>query len=300
MAQPKPPFLTRAGQYTANLILSAPLKLALCLPYRPRVWLMGAMMSRVLAPLLGYRKRVRDNLDLVWADLPEADKRRLARQVPENFGRTLVEIYSGAQLKDHLADTKPEGPGVAALEQAHAEGRPVILVSGHFGNHDAVRATVSRDFSPVGALYRPLDNSYFNEHWEAAIESVAEPAFARGRRGLAQMVKYLRSGNIIALLVDQHVSDGADLTFFGHPARTTLSAAEMALKYNALVLPVFGVRQPDGYGFRAIIQDEIPHASAEDMAQAMNDALEAMVRQHPEQWFWVHRRWKQRGKKKAG
>jgi KDO2-lipid IV(A) lauroyltransferase len=100
--------------------------------------------------------------------------------------------------------------------------------------------------------------------------------------------------------VDQHVSDGADLTFFGHPARTTLSAAEMALKYNALVLPVFGVRQPDGYGFRAIIQDEIPHGSAEDMAQAMNDALEAMVRQHPEQWFWVHRRWKQRGKKKAG
>jgi KDO2-lipid IV(A) lauroyltransferase len=284
--------LQDTGAYLANLVLSAPLKLALRLPYRTRVRLMGGLMARVLAPVLGYRKRVINNLDLVWPDLPVAEKKRLARDVPANFGRTLVEIYSGAGFKTHLADTHPEGPGLAALQQAQAEGRPVILVSGHFGNHDAVRATVSRDFTPVGALYRPLDNSYFNAHWKDAIEGIAAPAFARGRRGLAQMVKYLRDGGIIALLVDQHVSDGAPLTFFGHPAKTTLSAAEMAIKYNALVLPVFGLRQADGFSFRAIIQDEIPHDTPEVMAQAMNDALEEMVREHPEQWFWVHRRWK--------
>ena len=286
------PVHKRLSAYLVNAVLSAHLKMALSLPYKTRVRIMGGLMGQVLAPLLGYRKRVRANLDLVWPDLPEADKRRLCRQVPENFGRTLIEIYSGPALKAHLADTQPEGPGLPALQKAHAEGRPVILVSGHFGNHDAVRATVSREFSPVGALFRPLDNTHFNTHWEEAIRGVAEPAFARGRKGLAQMVKYLRGGGIIALLVDQHVGDGADLTFFGHPAKTTLSAAEMALKYNALVLPVFGVRQPDGLTLRALIQEEIPHSTAEEMAQAMNDALEEMVRQHPEQWFWVHRRWK--------
>lgn len=282
----------RVKAYLANAVLSAPLKLALALPYQTRVRLMGGLMGRVLAPLLGYRKRIRANLDLVWADLPEAEKKRLCREVPDNFGRTLIEIYSGKALKDHLSNTQPEGPGLTALRQAHAEGRPVILVSGHFGNHDTVRATISRDFSPVGALYRPLDNAYFNTHWEAAIRGVAEPAFPRGRKGLAQMVKYLRGGGIIALLVDQHVGDGAPLTFFGHPAKTTLSAAEMALKYNALVLPVFGIRDPDGLTLRAEIQAEIPHGTAMEMAQHMNDALEAMVRRHPEQWFWVHRRWK--------
>ncbi|MCG7492522.1 lysophospholipid acyltransferase family protein [Thalassobius sp. Cn5-15] len=292
MAKSTPTRLQEAGAYLANMVLSAPLKLALGLPYHTRVRLMGAVMSRGLAPLLGYRKRVINNLNLVWSDLPEAEKKRLARAVPDNFGRTLVEIYSGSDFKEHLATTQPEGPGLPALRQAQADGRPVILVSGHFGNHDAVRATVSRDFSPVGALYRPLDNSYFNDHWEQAIEGIAAPAFARGRRGLAQMVKYLRGGGIIALLVDQHVRDGAPLTFFGHPAKTTLSTAEMAVKYNALVLPVFGLRQPDGFSFRAIIQEEIPHDTPEVMAQAMNDALEAMVRKHPEQWFWVHRRWK--------
>lgn len=294
----KPTFAQKSGQYLANAILSAPLKLALRLPYSWRLRMMGTVMSRGLAPVLGYRKRVVDNLDLVWPDLPDAEKARLARAVPDNFGRTLVEIYSGPDFKSHLAGTTPEGPGVPALAQAHTEGRPVILVSGHFGNHDAVRATVSRDYSPVGALYRPLDNPYFNAHWQAAIESVASPVFARGRRGLAQMVKYLRGGGIIALLVDQHVSDGADLRFFNHPARTTLSAAEMALKYNALVLPVFGIRQADGHSFNALIGAEIPHASAEEMSQAINDALEAMVRKHPEQWFWVHRRWKAAKSKK--
>jgi KDO2-lipid IV(A) lauroyltransferase len=293
MADVKQSRWTKIGQYTANMILSAPLKLGLALPYDLRVRMMGAIMARGFAPLLGYRKRVERNLDLVWPDLPEATKQQLMRAVPDNFGRTLIEIYSGAEFKAHLSNTKLEGPGLSALQQAQTEGRPVILVSGHFGNHDAVRATVSRDFSPVGALYRPLDNPYFNAHWKAAIEGIAAPAFARGRRGLAQMVKYLRGGNIIALLVDQHVSDGAALTFFGKRAKTTMSAAELALKYNALVLPVFGLRQSDGLTFRAIIGNEIPHSTAEDMSQAINDRLEEMVRAHPEQWFWIHRRWKE-------
>lgn len=291
-SEPQLPLPARAGQYIANLVLSAPLKLMLMLPYRSRVRLMGGFMSRVLSPLLGYHKRIRANLDLVWPDLPESERMRLIKAVPENFGRTLIEIYSGTDFKDHLTGTQLEGPGLERLKAAKEAGRPIILVSGHFGNHDAVRATVSREFSPVGALYRPLDNIYFNRHWEAAVSSIAAPVFARGRRGLAQMVKYLRDGNIIALLVDQHVADGAKLTFFGKPAYTTLSMVDLALKYDALVLPVFGIRQPDGLSFRAVIEQEILHGDPQVMAQQINDRLEAQVRQNPEQWFWVHRRWK--------
>ncbi|WP_233487404.1 lysophospholipid acyltransferase family protein [Thalassovita gelatinovora] len=272
--------------------MSAPLFLALMLPYRWRVPAMGWMVSRIIAPLAGYDKRVRENLALVWPELPQTEIDRLARAVPDNFGRTLIEIYSGATFKRHVAGTDLTGPGVPALEEACRTGRPVILVSGHFGNHDSVRATVTRKYGDVGALFRPLDNIYFNRHWEKALSGIATPVFPRGRRGLAAMVKFLRGGNIIALLIDQHVQDGAKLRFFGHPARTSLAAAEMALKYNALLLPAFGVRSPDGITFQPTIQNPIPHSSAEEMTQAFNDRLEAMTRQHPEQWFWVHRRWK--------
>ncbi|MFY0680273.1 MAG: lysophospholipid acyltransferase family protein [Thalassovita sp.] len=283
---------TQLTHFAQNAFLSLIMRSILALPYRARVRMMGWVVSWVIAPLAGYPKRVIANLDLAWPSLPDAEKKRLARAVPNNFGRTLIEIYSGAEYKEHLAQTPLEGPGVDALQEAHAAGRPIILVSGHFGNHDAIRATVSDRFSPVGALYRPLGNSYINAHWENAVQGIASPAFARGRRGLAEMVKYLRQGNIIALLVDQYVQEGADLTFFGKQARTTLSAAELALKYDALFLPVFGLRKADGIGFHPILQEPIAHSTAVQMAQEMNDRLEEMVRQHPEQWFWVHRRWK--------
>ena len=68
--------------------------------------------------------------------------------------------------------------------------------------------------------------------------------------------------------------------------------AELALKYNAALIPVYGLRDPDGFGFRIIALEEIPHSDPVTMTQAVNDGLEALVRNNMDQWFWVHRRWK--------
>ena len=82
-------------------------------------------------------------------------------------------------------------------------------------------------------------------------------------------------------------------------ARTALSAAELALKYDALLVPTYAVRRPDGLTFDIIVEPPIPHGSAKAMTQALNDSLETLVRQHMDQWFWVHRRWKTRGPSKG-
>ncbi|MDX1781605.1 MAG: lauroyl acyltransferase [Thalassovita sp.] len=292
MADDTPSLSARAGQYLMNLLMSAPLFLALALPYRWRVPLMGWLLARVVAPLAGYDKRVRANLALVWPELSQSEVDRMARAVPDNFGRTLIEVYSGERFKRHMAETELEGPGLPALEEAVRAKRPVMMVSGHFGNHDSVRAVLARKYGGVCGLFRPLDNIYFNEHWKRALNGISSPVYPRDRRGLAQMVKFFRQGNIVALLMDQHVAGGAKLSFFGRPAMTSLSAAELALKYDALFLPAFGIRMDDGLHFRALIDTPIPHGSAEEMTQAFNDRLEEMTRQYPEQWFWVHRRWK--------
>jgi len=96
----------------------------------------------------------------------------------------------------------------------------------------------------------------------------------------------------MGLLNDQRIGHGADLTFFGHRAKTALSSAEMALKYNCLLIPVYGIRQPDGISFDLLIESPIPHSTPEIMTPALNDSLEVQVRAHMDQWFWVHRRWK--------
>lgn len=97
---------------------------------------------------------------------------------------------------------------------------------------------------------------------------------------------------MVGLLVDQFMIRGAPLTFFGKPAPTALSAAELALKYDALLVPIYGIRQPDGLNFEIRVEAPILHSDAETMTQALNDSLEALTRQHMDQWFWIHRRWK--------
>ena len=266
--------------------------LLLALPYRWRVPLCGWVMARVIAPIAGYDARVRANLALILPDLPESEVRRLMRRVPDNVGRTLIEIYSGAEFIARTTAEPLTGPGVAALDAAHAAGRPVILVTGHFGNYDASRAAlIARGFR-VGALYRPMRDAAFNAHYLRAISGIGTPVFPRGRQGLGQMVRFLKGGGMLGMLIDQHMSHGAALTFFGHPAKTALSAAELALKYDALVVPTYGVRRADGLTFDIIVESPIPHGTALAMTQALNDSLEALVRRHLDQWFWIHRRWK--------
>jgi KDO2-lipid IV(A) lauroyltransferase len=87
---------------------------------------------------------------------------------------------------------------------------------------------------------------------------------------------------------------GEPLTFFGREARTALSAAELALKYDAALVPTYAIRQPDGLTFEIVVEAPIPPGTAAEMTQALNDSLERLVRGHIDQWFWIHRRWKSR------
>jgi len=262
------------------------------LPYRARLAVGGWLVTRIVAPLAGYRRRIRANLALVWPDLPQAEVDRLVIEVPRNVGRSLVEVYSAAEFKARLRDTPVTGPGLPAILQAHAQGRGVILVSGHFGNYDVPRAVLSARGHAVGALYRPLGNPYLDATFHAAIEQLGKPVFARGRRGLAEMVAHLRGGGLVGLLMDQSMSHGETLQFFGHPAKTALSAAELALKYNCLLVAAYGVRQADPTRFTLIVEAPVPVSDRRTMTQSLNDSLEAQIRAHPAQWMWIHRRWK--------
>lgn len=275
-----------------NLALRGLIGGLLLLPYRWRVPLCGWVMSRIVAPLAGYDKRVRQNLARILPDLPEPEVRRLMRAVPDNVGRTIIEIYSGPEFVAHAMKSAPRGPGLDHLDRAHAEGRPVILVTGHFGNYDASRAALIARGYRVGALYRPMTNKAFNAHYVQAISRIGTPLFPRGKKGLGEMVRFLRGGGMLGLLIDQHMKHGSRLRFFGQDALTALSAADMALKYDAIVIPTYAIRQENGLDFNIIVEAPIPHGTPEAMTQALNDSLEALVRDHLDQWFWIHRRWK--------
>lgn len=275
-----------------NAVIRGILALALIVPYRMRVPAMGWIVSRIVAPIAGWDKRVRANLAHVLPDLPESEVRRLMRAVPDNAGRTLIEIYSGQQFKNRVAQTPLTGPGLTALKAAQAENRPVVLVTGHFGNYDAPRAALAAQGFPLGALYREMKNPKFNAHYVRAMSNIAEPVFPATRKGLAGFVGHLKAGNTIGILIDVYTSKGARVKFFDKIAPTATSAAEWAMKYGAVIIPVYGIRRPDGIGFDILLDKPVPPGDPVEITQALNDSLERIVRQHMDQWFWIHRRWK--------
>ena len=283
--------MSRAKYMASNLFLRGVISGLGLIPYRWRVPAMGRLVSAV-APIVGFNKRVRNNLKLTRPDLSEAEVARLCREVSNNAGRTLIELYAGQPFLDRAHAAPISGPGLAALEAARADGRPVILVTGHFGNYDAARSNLIGRGHKMGALYRRMANPYFNDHYVRTIERIGKPMFEQGRRGMMEMVRHLKGGGIIAIVADLHSHGGKNIDFFGKPAVTSIVPAELALKYNAAMIPVYAIRQDNGLDFEITMHAEIPHTDPVTMTRAVCDDLETLVRQNMGQWFWIHRRWK--------
>ncbi|HGG06305.1 MAG TPA: lauroyl acyltransferase [Aliiroseovarius sp.] len=279
------------GAWLTNLVFVVVLNAPKILPYRWRIPAIGWITAHVLSPLAGYETRSRQNLTLVCPELSPKQITDISRQAANNAGRMFAEMYSQKGFDKRVADTTLSGPGVAALEQARLAGTPIIAVSGHLGNYNASRVVLSQAGHKIGGLYRPMRNVYFNAHYARNMEAVSKPVFEQSRRGLAQMIKHLRAGHMIALLTDQRDPDGAWLTFFGQPVLTPLSAAELALKYGALLVPVYGIRRENGLDFDVRVCPPIAHSDARTMTQQVNDSLEQQVRAHMGQYLWAHRRW---------
>jgi len=289
---PRPPARPRLRHRLQDAAAGAVIGAALCLPYRWRVPAMGWLMARVIGPLAGGHRRVGANLAHVWPQTSPARRRQIGTQAMDNLGRAAIEIFSGPEFARRAAGMPVEGPGLACLEQAHREGRPVVLVTAHFGNYDAWRAALLARGFRIGAFYRPMRNPVFNRRYVAAMERIGTPMFPAGREGMAGMVRFLRAGGMLTLVSDHQIGTGVPMDFLGQPALTALSAAELALRHDALLVPLYAIRQPDGLGFRTVIEAPIPPSDPRTMTQALNDSAGALIRAHPGQWFWLHRRWK--------
>ena len=283
----------RFADWCADRVLRGLLGAVMLVPYKRRVPLMGWIMANVICPLTGYRKRADAHLGLVYPNMTPRARAATAKAVCDHFGRTLIENYSWKEFGEHLTATDPQGPGVAALADADEAGQPIIFVTGHIGNHEAPRHVLTQMGLTIGGLYRPMANLYFNDHYAKTMSSWGGPVFAQGRQGTIGFAKHLRGGGKATLLFDVASAGGVNIPFMGHPARTATSAADLAIRLGALVIPYFGIRRPDGLTFDIHVEEPIPTGTPEAMMRQMTRRLEARVEATPEQWFWVHRRWKQ-------
>lgn len=275
-----------------NIIVHGLIRLMLLLPYDMRIVVFGKFVAYVIAPLAGYLKRAETHVMRIWPDLPARRRKEISRACCDNLGRTMIENYSGEQLQTIAEMANFVGPGMPALEKAKANKRPVIFVSGHFGNFEVPRRALHARGFDIGAIYRKMRNSHFNTHYEQTMIGVSGPVFAQGIKGTLQFARFLRSGGMGTILIDVRQGGRSDIDFLGRPAPTSPAAADFANRFDALLIPYFGRRLADGKHFEVVIGTPIEHGEKSQMMQDATNQLAELVKTYPEQYFWVHRRWR--------
>lgn len=282
------------GNRLAYLPQAALLGLARALPYRARLGFASAFLRAAVAVVPNLRNRVENNLRLIFPQMTADERRRIRFAMADSFGRTFIEGVTVEAFQRRAAWTEPAGPGWEPFLAARAAGRGALLVSGHFGQWEAVRGMLKARGMESAGLYRPLKNPLLEEKYFEQMSLSGAPLFPRSRQGMRELVRFLKGGGIVSVLLDQYVQGGVPIDFLGHPAPTGLAIAELALRFDVPMIPAYGTREPDGLHVRIDFEPPLARTTAAEMTQAAADSLAARVRAKPEQYYWLHRRWVKR------
>lgn len=260
----------------------------------------AASVARSLTPVL--RARALRNLAFALPDLSDAAHRRIVTDMTDHLARLAVEYLHLAELRDdrdRIAVT-----GIEHLQAARDAGHGAVLVTGHLGNWEVVRAACARiDWTPA-LIYRKFNTLQVDAEARRRMQVLHAPLFHKGKRGTLGLLRHIRKGGAAMILCDQRFKGAPHVPFFGIPAQTALAPAEIALEYGAALIPVRGIRRGRTSTFDVTIDPPLTVRSGEtaafDMMAEVNRTLESWIRQTPGQYFWLHNRWGKDAPPRAG
>mgnify|MGYP001302463997 FL=1 len=185
--------------------------------------------------------------------------------------------------------------GEDVLSNIIEKKKPVIFISGHFANFELMSMEISKKKIDLATIYRPLNNFFLNTFMEYLRKKyVCKNQIKKGVNGVREAIEYIKRNHSIALMIDQRVSEGEKINFFNVPAYTTTLPAQLAIKYNLKIIPVF-IKRIDNKKFVIEFKNEIDPKNFIDklkLTKELNIVLEKMVYKNPDQWIWTHNRWK--------
>lgn len=258
---------------------------------------LGGALARLIGPLSAVHRRAERNLARALPELSGEQRRRTLRAMWDNLGRVAAEYPHLGRFDPYRPNARVEVLGVEHLDEAKADGKGGIFFSGHVGNWEVAALAVTRRGIPVALIYRAPNNPIVDRLIWRCRGPVAEFRVPKGAAGARDILRWLKSGEHLAMLVDQKMNDGIAVPFFGREAMTAPALAELALKYDVPAYPV-RVERLGGARFRITVFPRLSFErsgdKAADVRAAMtkvNKVLEGWIRERPAEWLWVHRRW---------
>lgn len=230
----------------------------------------------------------------------EATLKTIVKKCFTNLGKNIVEFMLLPRMNLKQIEQSVSFEGVEHVENALALGKGAIILTGHFGNWELLAASISTTVSPLTPIVRELRSPRLNALVSKYREKAGYSTIDRNT-GVRQALRCLRNNNLLGIVSDVDTSvNGVFVDFFGRPAYTPYGPIAFALKTGAVILPSFIIRQPDNT-HQAIIEPPLALERCDDKekelvinTQKYTKVIESYIRKNPEQWIWMHQRWKTR------
>jgi KDO2-lipid IV(A) lauroyltransferase len=256
----------------------------------------GGALARALGPSLGVSKRARLNLRRALPELSDADTARIIAGMWANLGRVAAEYPHLRRIRVFDPRGRVETHGFEHMDRAVAAGRRMLIFSGHIANWEiGMLAAVQYGIS-ITQIYRAANNPIV-DRMITRFRGEAAELIPKGRVAARRAIAALGRGAHLTMLADQKMNDGIPVPFFGRPAMTSSALAVLALRFDCDVLPA-RVERLQGARFRLTVFPPLPlprsgdhHADVAALMTQVNQTLEGWLRDRPEEWFWLHRRW---------
>ena len=261
---------------------------------------LGDILGRFIGPFFRSKNITKQNIKIGLGNLDEKRETEIINAMWSNIGRTFAEYAFLKNFKfDKTNFSHIKINGTNYLEQIKKNNEPVIFYSGHFANFELMAMELDKFGIKAAAIYRPLNNFLLNPIMEyLRMKYICPNQIPKGRMGMRKIISRVKDGYSIALMVDQRVGEGLRIPFFNKPAHTTTVPAQLALKYNCRLVPIF-LERKEGINFEMTVHEpyEIQKTGDADrdtksITIKINQLIEKMIIKNPTQWLRSHNRWK--------
>lgn len=276
------------------------------LPMRTAMFV-GVTIGRIAYHALGKLRRVgMRNLELAFPEKSEAERVAILKGAFRNLGRVMtVTSWFDSLASDkvtELIEYAPDPAFAATYEETRREGRGRIILGGHIGNWELQAFYYPFFFEPLSFLARRMDNPLIEEYVRGIRTRLGNKQIDKERSASA-ILRVLKSGGAVGVLADvnSHPKEGVFVPFFGIPACTARGVAMLAIRANAVIVPMWAMWDEAKGKYKFVHDDIIEPVNSGDRARDIEQttalyvaATERVIRAYPDQWIWIHRRWKTR------
>ena len=255
----------------------------------------GALIAGLLGPFFRSKKRIVSNIKKALPDIGERNIELIIKNMWKNYGRILSEYVFIKNFRNLEYQKFLTIEGKEILNEIKYSNKPVVFVSGHFNNFELMAMEIEKTGINLAAIYRPLNNIFLNKIMERIrIKYICRKQIKKGRSGTRELLDSFKKNYSIALMIDQRVSEGIELDFFGEKALTTTIPAQLVKKFGCKIVPIY-IERVNDINFKMKVNKPIIYnreSTIDDITLDLNKWLENMILTNPNQWIWSHNRWK--------